>query len=524
MIHFDIPGRKGPLFELASILPLASAFAVSFIFRIHPESHMLISTSFILAAAAVSMITGSFFRGALASLAGLAGMIYFFSLPLKSDSFPFFAFPFAVMLVNALIISRLVFSNRVKDRLFREKQEKADKLTEIGNELLSASGFPHIINLILEYVREFLNCSVIFYQTPPRSGIPGIIKSTAPGHKILMTSYHEKFIVQWVFDRKEKAGVGTDFCGRSSCTYLPLVSHNEIWGVLGIYREEQKPLEKTQLRFLNSIISQAAMAIERQHLSEVQQQIKMEAEKENMRANLLRAVSHDLRTPLTGIIGSSTTLLEHKDILSPEQHDKLLRNIHDDSNWLLHMVENLLSVTRIREEGSTVNKIAEPLEEVVSEAVMRIKKRYPDAVIQVRVPDEFLMVPMDATLIEQVLINLTENAIVHSESKKPTELYVDKEDDQVIFHIRDYGIGLMNGSVNDLSGEPDLPNFDSIFEGYSYKKNKSTDSSKGIGIGLSICKTIITAHGGTITAGNHKDGGAHFTFSLPLEGGTSYAL
>ena len=230
----------------------------------------------------------------------------------------------------------------------------------------------------------------------------------------------------------------------------------------------------------------------------------MEAEKEKMRANLLRAISHDLRTPLTSIIGSSTVYLENGSNLPEVEKNALVRHILEDSNWLLNMVENLLSVTRINNETAKVTKTSEPVEEVLSEAMIRLKKRLPDANIHVRVPEEFLMVPMDAVLIEQVLINLLENAVYHSGTDEPIEFYVEKRDDCVAFHIRDYGRGI------------DPQRLKTIFDGAGIEPNASGDSHKGMGIGLTICKTIINAHNGTIEAANRLKG-AEFIFTLPLE-------
>lgn len=230
----------------------------------------------------------------------------------------------------------------------------------------------------------------------------------------------------------------------------------------------------------------------------------MEAEKEKMRANLLRAISHDLRTPLTSIIGSSTVYLENGNNLPDIEKKSLVMHILEDSNWLLNMVENLLSVTRINNETAKVNKTSEPVEEVLSEAMIRLKKRLPNADIHVRVPDDFLMIPMDAVLIEQVLINLLENAVVHSESTEPIECYVESIADYAIFHVRDYGIGIPPEKLS------------TIFDGSSSTTSTSPDGRKGMGIGLSICKTIILAHGGEIKAINHTHG-AEFYFTLPKE-------
>ena len=227
-----------------------------------------------------------------------------------------------------------------------------------------------------------------------------------------------------------------------------------------------------------------------------------ETEKEKMRANLLRAISHDLRTPLTGIIGASSSYLDNRTLLAEDEKNAIVTHIHEDANWLLNMVENLLSVTRIRNQSSTVHKTEESVEEIVSAAINRLKKRLPEASVNVSVPDALLLLPMDAILIEQVLLNLLENAIVHSQSSRPILCYVDDDEQSVTFHVKDYGVGI----------EPER--LKNIFDGNSYIGNNISDSNKGMGIGLSICKTIITAHNGTINAKNHEQG-TEFYFTLP---------
>ena len=231
----------------------------------------------------------------------------------------------------------------------------------------------------------------------------------------------------------------------------------------------------------------------------------MEAEKEKMRANLLRSVSHDLRTPLTGIIGNTSTYIDNITTLNDDEKLKIVSHINEDSNWLLNMVENLLSITRIDERSMKISTLPESVEEVVAEAIQRLQKRLPEAHFQVKVPDNFLMIPMDAMLIEQVLINLLENAVIHSQTTLPVELTVEEEASQVTFRVKDYGIGITPER---------LP---TIFDGSPYTPATRPDGHKGMGIGLSICKTIITAHGGQIHAVNHANG-CMFTFSLPREG------
>ena len=275
------------------------------------------------------------------------------------------------------------------------------------------------------------------------------------------------------------------------------------------YLELNFTLDGYPVTFLGMVIIASLTSTMTTHLKEQTQILKerehmlIEAEKEKMRANLLRAISHDLRTPLTGIIGSAESYLEQESALSGDAKAKLVENISVDAQWLLHMVENLLSVTRINDQTACVKTTLEPLEEVVSSALQRFRKRLPDAVVHARIPDQLLMIPMDATLIEQVLINLLENAVYHSGSQMPVDLQVSVEENQACFHIRDYGTGL----------DPEA--MDSLFDGYASTRNHCSDSHKGMGIGLSICKTIINAHHGQIFAKNHPNG-AEFTFILPL--------
>jgi two-component system sensor histidine kinase KdpD len=228
-----------------------------------------------------------------------------------------------------------------------------------------------------------------------------------------------------------------------------------------------------------------------------------EAEKEKMRANLLRAVSHDLRTPLTGIIGNSESILENGENMTEEEKMRIVSSIDSDARWLLNMVENLLSVTRIDDTEAGVNKTPEIVDEVVSAAVSKFKRRFPGTEVIVRVPEKPVMVEMDALLIQQVLINIMHNAKVHSQSTGPIEVKVAEEGSEVSFSIRDHGIGIPEDKL------------ETIFDGEGLGEVQSSpDGYKGMGIGLSICKTIIRAHGGQIEAKNLEEG-AEFVFRLP---------
>ena len=237
-----------------------------------------------------------------------------------------------------------------------------------------------------------------------------------------------------------------------------------------------------------------------QKLEEKKAAAELAAEKEKMRGNLLRSVSHDLRTPLTAVAGARSILMQDDGKISLQERKKLAADIHEEALWLSQMVENLLSVTRIQEQDFIQLKEREELvEEVLEETVTKFHRRFPQQRVEVQVPAEILMVPMDAMLIEQVLANLLENAVRHAGVKHAIDLSVWRENEKVWFSVRDYGRGI---------AQEDLP---VLFNGGL----RHNDATRGMGIGLSACMTIIQAHGGMLMGENHPEGGALFRFWLP---------
>lgn len=241
----------------------------------------------------------------------------------------------------------------------------------------------------------------------------------------------------------------------------------------------------------------------------VQDEVRAESEKEKIRANLLRAISHDLRTPLTSIYGATSTIVDNYDSLKKEQQLKLLSEVQSDSEWLIRMVENLLSVTRIDGETVQLNKSPTVLEELIDTVLIKFHKRYPEQDVDVSIPDEFISIPMDALLIEQVLSNLLENAVYHASGMTELSLSVHTEGSKAIFEVADNGCGLPSEKLTDL------------FTGYLEHLTSPADGRRNnMGIGLSVCSAIIRAHGGEIWAENRKSGGAVFRFSLETEDNT----
>ena len=234
------------------------------------------------------------------------------------------------------------------------------------------------------------------------------------------------------------------------------------------------------------------------------QELKFEGEQERMRANLLRAVSHDLRTPLTTIYGSSSAIIDNYNELSDESKIKMISGIKEDSQWLIGMVENLLSITRIDRGGVRLIKSPTPLEELVDSVILKFKKRYQDIRLDIDIPDELIIIPMDPILIEQVIINILQNSVHHATGMTKIFFTVKLDGNNAVFEISDDGCGI------------DKDKLERIFVGY-YANEQTTDTKRGnAGIGLSVCATIINAHGGEISASNLPSGGARFKFTLAV--------
>ena len=233
------------------------------------------------------------------------------------------------------------------------------------------------------------------------------------------------------------------------------------------------------------------------------ERLRAENEKEKMRANLLRSVSHDIRTPLTAILGATSAVLENPE-MSPEDRSILLEDVRDDAQWLIRVVENLLSITRIGSDQASIAKSPEAAEEVLGEAARKFRRRFPQVSVSVTAPESLLMVPMDPILIAQVLANLLDNAVLHGGTTTAISLSVQKEGDFARFSVRDNGRGIPESALPTL--------FDGTMK---HSETPTSDGKRNMGLGLSVCLAIVRAHGGAMEARNLETG-AEFSFRLPL--------
>jgi Osmosensitive K+ channel histidine kinase len=461
---------------------------------------------YILAVLIISKITSGYFYGIAASVVCVLIDNYIFMEPkftfnvIQRD----YSITFGVMLLTALITSTMTVRIKSQVDLAKNREQRTEVLYEINKKLLVTRGLHKIIGLTNEYIVKIFGRTAIFYTKDPQEGAKGILKmADGDTDASFLMSEEERTVAHWVFINQKRAGYGTDTFMNAKAFYMPVTFQGNVLGVLGVSCSNGMIIDHTNRSFMRRITSLVAMALERQRLSDEQRRILVETEKEKMRSNLLRAISHDLRTPLTGILGASSAILENKNSLDEATKEQLISHIKEDSQWLIRMVENLLSVTRINEDTANVTKTPEAAEEIIAAAISRIRKRFPNQKINVTVPDELLMVPMDATLIEQVIINLIENAIKHS-GETIIDVVLKKENEYAVFEVTDNGEGIP---------EQDFPY---LFESYVPNGKRTSDSSRGMGIGLSICMSIVKAHKGRMEASNREGKGAVFRFTLPL--------
>ena len=301
-----------------------------------------------------------------------------------------------------------------------------------------------------------------------------------------------------------KLGItGTSLCKTESCTYYPIHASNTVYGAIGI--QSTKTVDAFENSILLSILGECALALESERNAREKEATAILAEQEKLRANLLRTISHDLRTPLTSISGNADNLLANDEMFDTETRRQIYTDIREDSEWLISLVENLLSVSRMGDGKSDIRMSAELVSDVIDEAVRRTEKNANTHKLTVKENDGILLARMDARLIVQVLINLIDNAIKYTESGSEIEISAVEEENEIAITVADNGCGI----ADDIKPR--------VFDMFYTGAEKIADSRRSLGLGLALCKSIVNAHGGEITVTDNKPHGAVFTFTLPKE-------
>jgi len=434
----------------------------------------------------------------LASILSVAAFDFFFVPPYLtfavSDTQYFVTF--AVMLVVALVISGFTVRIRWLAEAAAQRERRTAALYALSRELAGTRGVTNILEAAVRHIGEVFRGQV---QVLLRDHAGVLVPQSHPrGFQLDPT---ELGVSRWVFEHNQPAGRGTGTLPGARALYLPLAASRGPIGVLGIRPAEPHALETPeQLHQMETFTNQTALALERTLLAEEAHgaQVRMEAEK--LRSSLLSSVSHDLRTPLSAITGAASALLQSGPALSLTDQRELLEAIREEAERLGRLVQNLLDMTRLESGAVPVRREWHSLEEIVGIALGRLSHRLGERPVDVRLPEDMPFVPVDAVLIEQIFINLLDNALKYTPDGSPIEISARVDNSGVRVEVADRGPGLAPGLEQRV--------FEKFYRGQS--------PGRGSGLGLAICRGFVEVHGGRIWAENREGGGAAFRFTIPL--------
>lgn len=412
---------------------------------------------------------------------------------------------FIIMFVAAFLTGTL--AKRLKRQAAQTAQAAfRTKILFDTNQLLErVKEREQIITVTATQLMKLLNKDMVIYLAKNEALLEP--KFFAPDGKPARREYFsdkERAVALWVLKNNKHAGATTDTLSDAQCLYLSIRTSEGVYGVIGIVMHE-KPLDSFENSILLSILGECALALENEKNAREKEEAAFLAQKEQLRANLLRSISHDLRTPLTSISGNASNLLSNEEKFDEETKKQLYADIYDDSMWLINLVENLLSVTKIEDGKLNIHLQAELLDELVTEALAHISRKKMEHTILYQACDDIILVKVDARMIMQIIINIVDNAIKYTQKESQIIISTRKEGNRAIVSISDNGPGIPDEM------KPFI--FDMFYSG---TKNVA-DSRRSLGLGLSLCQSIITAHGGELKLSDNIPHGAVFTFSLPIE-------
>ncbi len=466
-----------------------------------PETNIVIV--YLLAIQVITWLNEHFVVGILSSIGATLTFNYFFTAPFLTLSVqdPSYIITFIIMTLSSVLTSTLTTHVKKNAEIARARERETLVLYNLTSQLTDAMDEKSITNIVIQNLNGFLS-----------RGIGLIICSvdgTLDHHFVYQDSqlhlirevegYH--LLTKQLKDLKASHFENEEFID------YPIKGRTGVLGVLRIHKNESLSLNQKEHVLILSLIESTALALERIRITEQRIIDREQANQERYRSTLLRSISHDLRTPLSSILGNSENLIQMSEAFKSEILTNTLIGIHDEADWLYHMVENILSLTKLQEGKLAARKQLELVEEVIGSVIERFSKNFSTRNIEVQVPDEPIYVPMEAKLIEQVLFNILDNAHKHTADNDIIKLSVRKAEtaDGIIFSIVNFGPSV---------SREDLPHIFELF----YTSQLVSKGKSNIGLGLPICQAIINAHGGTIQIRNiEEEKGVEVTFTLPLE-------
>ena len=506
--------QPGDLLLTALILAAATFLGSAFLKCGFTESSII--TVYLLSVLLISVFTRGYTCSSISAVLGVVLFNFFLTEPRLTLHAYGSGYPvtFATMLAASVITGTL--ASRLKDQA--KLSALAAYRTQIlfdANQLLQKAGSgQEIMEITAGQLLKLLKRDIITYEVLENEAgkegrlsegavLPAAADADLEALRALLLNEEERAAAEWVFRHKKRAGASTGTKNSARCQYLAVRIRGEVYGVIGIHTGGH-PLDSFENSVLLSILGESALAMENSRNAREKEQAAVRAKNEALRANLLRAISHDLRTPLTSISGNADTLRSGWEKLDDETRERIFTDIYEDSQWLISLVENLLAVSRIEEGRMQLHLSPELPDEVIREALQHIRIPTAGHRITVDCGEELLLARMDARLISQVIINLVENALKYTPSGSSIAIGAEKQGDRVVIRVADDGPGI----PDDLKPR--------VFEMFFTGDRKVADSRRSLGLGLSLCRSIVSAHGGEITLTDNTPSGCIFSFTLPV--------
>ena len=503
-----ISSRLNARDTVSTLVLLALATAIGFLFR----RLLFVDSSIISVYILVTLLTAITTTSRLYPLASSLAAVALFNYCFVAPYFTFRAFDSSYLATFVIMFATAMVASTLTTRMSRHAQQSAQNayrmrvLFETNQLLQQGEKRDDIIEVASNQLVKLLNRDIIFY--PAEGGKLGEPRYTEAGeshdHEGNLSG-NEQAVANWAFKNNKHAGATTATLPNSRCLYLAVRVNEDVYGVVGI-PIDHKPLDAFENSIVLSILGECALALESDHAAAEREEAAILARSERLRANLLRSLGHDLRTPLTSISGSAGILLKDDDSLSPDKRHELASNIYDDSLWLINLVENLLSVTRIEDGTMKLKLNSELMDDAINEAVSHLSRESEGHNVVVNHPSSFILARMDIALIVQVLVNIIDNAIKYTPKGSTIQISSRRQGANVLVEVADDGPGIP---------DTDKPRIFDMF--YTSSANKPVDSRRSLGLGLSLCKSIVNAHGGDISVTDARPHGTIVRFTLPAE-------
>lgn len=445
-----------------------------------------------------SYIAEGYLYSFVASICGVLLYNFFFTEPYYTLQVynPDYPVIFLVMFVVGSLTSMLTIRVKIERQMVIDREKNITSLYNISKLLLNVKSISELVEVSATELSVLFNANILvrFFDSSGNE-----LFRVTKGEDIYNEDIEQTASLE-TYESGNSCGKGTALFSKAKAYYSPVLSLNGSLGVIGVSPKTKELLTDTQHTLIDVIARQIAVVLERERIYEKQQRAQLEIHKERMRADILRSISHDFRTPLAGIMGMSSAALDNYEKLSDDLKITFLKNIYEDSDWLNELVENILQTTQFEEGKIKLNIKDEAAEEIITEAVIHVRKHATSHKIYVKIPDEIIFIKVDGVLIRQVLVNLLNNAINYSDEGSEITVSLFRTDNKVIFEVSDNGPGI---------SEEEIPH---IFERYYKRKSKNYSNRKGMGLGLSLCKSIIEAHNGKISIRNNMPTGTVVSF------------